>query len=473
MMLFRRVLIYLVVGIAAIILLQLLMTKLKQPIQETAHESETQLTSGPGGRILTNANVWSPDGEWIAYDTRSDPAGDIFDGTRIEMVNVLTKEVRVLYVASNGANCGVVTWHPTQPKVAFILGPEHPTPNWTYGPDRRQGVVVDVRKPGMAVNLDARDLTPPFTPGALRGGSHVHVWNPDGERVSFTYEDHILATLPSIGKAGNQRNIGVALTVRSVLVPKTHPRNHDGEMFSVLVTQTTSKPRTGSDDLTRAFEEGWVGTEGYEKPDGTRQRYALAFQGHVRTADDKTISEVFIVDLPDDLTKTGARPLEGTTTTAPAPPRGTTQRRLTYTESDRHPGLQGPRHWIRSSPDGSRIGFLKKDSAGVVQFWTISPNGGQAVQVTHNAYSVASAFTWHPDGQRVAFVMDNSVCMTDIRTGETSRLTMRTDDDIAPRPEACVISPDGSRITFVRRLPTEAGFANQICVVDIGRPTHP
>ena len=28
---------------------------------------ERPLTTGPGGRVLTNVGVWSPDGEWIAY----------------------------------------------------------------------------------------------------------------------------------------------------------------------------------------------------------------------------------------------------------------------------------------------------------------------------------------------------------------------------------------------------------------------
>lgn len=416
------------------------------PTQAPRPPRETQLTSGPGGRILTNVNVWSPDGEWIAYDTRSDPAGDTFDGTRIEMVHVRTKEVRVLYESKNGAHCGVVTWHPTEPKVVFILGPEHPTPDWLYGPTHRQGVIVDARSPGVAANLDARDLTPPFTPGALRGGSHVHVFSPDGRLVSFTYEDHVLAT--GTGDS-NQRTVGVSVIGRPVRVPRTHPRNHDGEAFSVLAA------RTGG-DLTRAFEEAWVGANGYVRPDGTRQRYALAFQGHVRTAAGETISEVFLADLPDDLSAPSDGPLEGTATRRPAPPRGMTQRRLTFTK-----GLAGPRHWLRSSPDGTRIGFLMADDAGVVQLWTVSPTGGPPVQVTRNAHPVASAFTWHADGRRVAFVMDGSVCVTDVATSATTRLTPRT--AYPPRPEACVFSPDGSRIAFVRWV----DGANQICVVAV------
>ncbi|HET6573796.1 MAG TPA: DUF3748 domain-containing protein [Fimbriiglobus sp.] len=433
----------------------------------TSFRPETQLTDGPGGRILTNVNVWSPDGEWVVYDTRSDPAGDTFDGSRIETVHVRTREVRVLYESCNGACCGVATWHPTEPKAAFIRGPEHPTPGWQYGPAQRQGLVVDARRPGVAVNLDARDLTPPFTPGALRGGSHVHVFSPDGQLVSFTYEDHVLSMRSDPGADVNQRNVGVSAVGLPVAVPKTHPRNHDGEAFSILVTRTTATPRPGSDEITRAFEEGWVGTNGYLRPDGTRQRYALAFQGHVRSTSGETVSEVFIADLPDDLTVPGDGPLEGMATRRPAPPKGTVQKRLTFTASDKYPGLQGPRHWLRSSPDGSRIGFLKKDDAGVVQFWTVSPNGGPAVQVTRNTHPVASAFTWHPDGRRVAFVLDNSVCLTDVLTGQTTRLTPRSDDATAPRPEACVVSPDGRRIAFVRRLPTGTGFANQICETKI------
>lgn len=422
---------------------------------------EIQLTSGPGGRILTNCGVWSPDGEWVVYDTRPDAAGDVFDGPRIEMVHVRTREVRVLYEARNGARCGVATWHPSEPTVAFILGPEHPTPVWTYGTTRRQGVVVDARRPGVAVNLDARDLAPPFTPGALRGGSHVHVWNPAGSHVSFTYEDHVLASLPPGDHEGNQRNVGVSVCGRPVTVPKTHPRNHDGAAFTVLVTRTTANQTPGSDEIGKAFEEAWVGAAGYVRPDGSRQRLALAFQGHVRTATGETIGEVFLADLPDDLTRPGDGPLEGTATKRPAPPRGVAQRRLTFTAGDPFPGLQGPRHWLRSSPDGSRIGFLKRDADGVVQFWTVSPNGGPPMQVTRSPHSVASAFTWHPDGGRVAFVMDGSVCLANVRTGDTVRLTAKSDPP--PRPEACVVSPNGKHVAFVRRVVD----SNQVCVVAV------
>lgn len=398
---------------------------------------EVQATHGPGGRILTNIAVWSPDSEWLVYDTRSDAAGEKFDGSRIEMVNVRSGEVHALYESRNGAHCGVATFHPRQPRVVFILGPENPTPDWQYNAYHRQGVIVDLARPGVATNLDARDLVPPFTPGALRGGSHVHVWDPAGERVSFTYEDHVLA------QSGlNQRNIGVSVPGRPVTVPKTHPRNHDGSYYTVLVTRTTGNPKPGSDEIKKAFEEGWVG------------RRALAFQGHVVSEKGETISEVFIADLPDDLTQPGSESR-------------ITQRRLTFTSGRKYPGIQGPRHWLRSSPDGTRIAFLMKDDAGVAQLWTIPPNGGPPAQLTRNPWPIASTFSWSPDGRCIAHVMDNSVCVTDAATGITTRLTVRVDDATAPRPEACVFSPDGTKIAFVRRLPSPDAPANQVFVVNV------
>ncbi len=431
--------------------------------------SERQLTRGPGGRILSNTGVWSPDSQWIVYDTRPDGEGAVFSGATIEMINVVTGEVRELYRSRNDARCGVVTFHPREWKVAFILGPEHPTADWQYCAWHRQGIVVQVNQPGVKANLDARDITPPFTPGALRGGSHVHVWDPAGQWISFTYEDHVLAQFKSATPTNDisQRNVGVSVPGSPVRVNHAHARNHDGDYFTVLATRTTGRPKPGSDEISRACEEGWVGTNGYVRRDGSRQRHALAFQGQVLSPKGETLSEVFIAELPDDLTQPGEGPLCGTETRAPYPPRGTVQRRLTFTADRRYPGIQGPRHWLRSSPDGSRIAFLMKDDGGVVQVWTVSPAGGSWTQVTSNLWPIASAFTWSPDGGQIAHVMDNSVCVTEVASGRTRRLTSRTDDVSAPRPEACVFSPDGKRIAFVRRVPSPYQLANQICVVAV------
>ena len=112
--------------------------------EEAAMRQEIQVTDAACGHILTNVNVWSPDSRWIVYDTRSDPAGEKFDGRTIEIVNVETREVREIYRSRNGARCGVATFSPTANKVAFILGPENPTDDWQYNAWHRQGVVIDI-----------------------------------------------------------------------------------------------------------------------------------------------------------------------------------------------------------------------------------------------------------------------------------------------------------------------------------------
>jgi len=435
--------------------------------------SEHQLTFAPHGHILTNAGVWTHDGAGIVYDVRSDAAGATFDGTRIERVEVASGEVAVLHESADGACCGVVTASPVDDRVVFILGPDRPTPQWQYGPARRRGVIVRPGEPAVVRGLDARDLVPPFTPGALRGGTHVHQFSPDGRFVSFTYEDAILDAAADDGcHERNLRAVGVSACGHRVDVPRGHPRNHDGDAWSVLVTELHDRPAAGSDAISRACEEAWIGTTGYRRADGTRQRLAIAFQGTVAVDEGGSIAEVFIVDLPDAdspgvaLARVAGGPLEGTPTTRPRPPAGVEQRRLTFTAGRVHPGLQGPRHWLRSSPDGSRIAFLARDDMGVVQLFTVSPLGGAPRQVTHGSRSIESAFTWSPAGDRLACVVDGSVSVIDARDGQMRRLTPRR-AAAPPRPEACVFSPDGGRVAYVRRVNDGRGEFNQIFVVDV------
>jgi hypothetical protein len=322
-------------------------------------------------------------------------------------------------------------------------------------------VIVDVRRPGEARPLDAMNYAPPFTPGALRGGSHVHVFSADGAAVSFTYEDEVLARLGATGGHDlNQRTIGVSVPAGrdGVRVARSHPRNHDGDYFTVVVARTVNRPRAGSDEINRAFEEGWViGRDG---------RRSLAFLGQVTAPNGREHAEVFIVDLPADLTRAGDAPIEGTATRRPAPPQGVVQRRLTFTGDRKHPGIATtPRHWLRASPDGSQIAFLMKDAAGVVQLWTVAPAGGEPRQVTKNASDVTSAFTWSPDGTRLAHVMDNSVFVTEVANGRGTRLTPRTPDASAPLALACVYSPDGRQIAFLRNVSRAGATFSQVFTV--------
>lgn len=421
---------------------------------------ERQLTHAPHGHVLTNVNVWSPDSRWIVYDVRG--VDSVFDGTRIEQVDVNSGEVKILYESKNGATCGVVTYDPRESRVVFIHGPEHPDSNWSYGLTRRRGAIVDVRAPGRARPLDAMNYAPPFVPGALRGGSHVHVFSPDGGAVSFTYEDEALSRLGPAGDHDvNQRNIGVSIAAgRGVTVARSHPRNHDGDWFSLLVSRTVNRPRPGSDEINRAFEEGWI-----PRRDGRR---SLAFLGNVTAPDGREHAEVFVVELPPDLTRAGAQPLEGTTTLRPAPPDGVVQRRVSFTADRKFPGVVlSPRHWARASPDGTEVACLMKDDAGVVQLWCVGVEGGNLRQVTRHPTGIGSAFTWSPDGRSIAHTMDGSVCVTEVASGNTRRLTERREGADAPEPFACVFSPDGRRVAYTRRVAEEKGAFAQIFCVEV------
>jgi len=406
---------------------------------------EKQLTSDARGHQLTNINVWTPYSQWLVYDVR--PHGGSFTGSTIERVHIDTGETEVLYRAQEDAHVGVVTVSPEEPsRYVFIHGPENPDASWQYDFHHRRGVIVTEPLRSSAVTLDAMDITAPYTAGALRGGTHVHVFSPDGSRLSFTYNDHVLHERdPTL----DLRNVGVALSGHPVISPKHHPREYDGSNFSMLVSQTTPNPAPGSDDINRAYEEGWIGRQGYLKPDGSLQRWALAFIGDTLSASGEKHPEIYVVDLPEndeDYRCSGEKPLQGTLETLPAPPAGVKQRRITFTEK----GLaMQPRHWLRASPDGAQIAFLMKDAQDVVQLWTVSPNGGRPTQVSRTTTGIQSAFSWSPDGKSLALVCDNSVMQLDRETGEMTRLTERT--EIAPCADAVVFSPDGSHVAFMRQ----------------------
>jgi hypothetical protein len=395
---------------------------------------ELILDTGPENAVLTHCNVWSADGQWIAFDTRSAHDGSVFDGTAIRVVNVTTGEVRTIYESKNGACCGVVTWHPHETKVAFILGPEHPTADYHYGPSRRRGVIVEVSNPSVAIDLDARDTTSPGTPGALRGGSHVHLWRGDGQRISFTYEDDLTCD--------GLRTIAVA-EPGIVTVPRVD-HNHDGTWHSRIAVNVTKTPRPGSDDVLRACEESWIGNCD-----------RLAFQGTVLTAEGKWIVEVFSVEF-------GGRASDGLfASTPPSLARPADKiRRLTHTPSRVHPGIQGPRHWLKSTADG-RIGCLMKDDAGVVQLFLAHADDGSLRQLTHATHGVQSAFTWNAAGTLLAAKVDDHVCVIDAQSGEVTRVSdVSTDGDFI-RPEAVVFAPDGSRVVFMRTLKVDRSVGRQ------------
>ncbi|EPL6059193.1 DUF3748 domain-containing protein [Klebsiella pneumoniae] len=398
---------------------------------------------------LTNINTWTPDSQWLVFDVR--PSGASFTGETIERVNVNSGTVETIYRATQGAHVGVVTVHPTQERYVFIHGPERPDAQWQYDFHHRRGVVAFQ---GAVENLDAMDITPPYTPGALRGGSHVHVYSPNGQFVSFTYNDHVLHERDP---ALDLRNVGVAAPYGPVTPQGQHPREYGGSHWCVLVSRTTPAPAPGSDEINRAYEEGWVGN------------HTLAFIGDTLAENGDKVPELFIVDLPQDEAgwkQPGGAPLAGTATTMPAPPAGVSQRRLTFTHHRRYPGLVNvPRHWVRANPQATAIAFLMRDDAGVVQLWLISPQGGEPRQLTHHASGIQSAFNWHPSGEWLGFALEDRIACCHAGTGDITFLTDTHAHAHAPSADAIVFSPDGKQIAWME----EVDGYRQLWVTQTGR----
>lgn len=411
--------------------------------------AEKQLTHAAHGHTLHHIQVFSKDDQWIVYDTRNEDT-KIGSTSTIAMVHTATGEIRELYQTENqtefGPGVGAATFSPVTDTVLFIHGIRNAAAGNPYSMTRRTGVAIDIRHPQQPVFMDARDVRPPYTPGALRGGSHAHSWSGDGQWICFTYNDHVLEQLAVTDAAvADLRTVGVMVPGRVEVPDDPSMECNSGERFSVVVAAVTEQPKPGSDEIDKAFDECWIGTDGYIRTDGSHQAKAIAFQGNVKDSGGRPVTEVFVLDLPADLTKArkGA-PLEGTQQARPGIPEGVIQRRLTYSR-----GITGPRHWLRSTPDGSLIFFLAADERDVVQLFSVSPHGGEIRQVTRNAFDIQGTFTVSPDGEWITYTADNSVFVTHVLKGDTRRITRRFSDEERPIGGPCW-SNTGQHIAYNR-----------------------
>lgn len=439
-----------------------------------AQAAERVLTDAPHGHQIHNTQVFSPDGREIVFDWRNDET-QIARSTRIGVADVASGEETVIYEAAHpsefGPGLGAATFSPVAREVVFIHGLENATAAHPYAADRRTAALVSLDRPGISTHLDARDVTDPFTPGALRGGTHAHGWSADGTLLSCTYNDAVVLTAAA---PDDLRTVAVIVRGKPVTVCDPTPaEDFSGSGYAVNIVPVSRHPAPGSDEISRAYDEGWVGKIGYLKSDGTRQRRALAFIGNVAAADGKPHSEVFLADLPDDLTRPAATPLEGTAAAFPAPPAGVRIRRLTRTDTTPQPGLQGPRHWLRSAPDGATIAFLDADKSGIIQIFGVAPTGGLARQISHLKSSVETPINWSPDGNFIACAAGGKIVRVNAATGVADDLTAVS----PPGQQPCngvVFSPDGQWLAFNRKLPHPDGHSYfQICLVPATPPDAP
>jgi hypothetical protein len=270
----------------------------------------------------------------------------------------------------------------------------------------------------------------------LRGGTHAFHWAPAGRRISFTYND---ATVPVRPAPDDLRTIGVMEPGRPVAVGDPGAGEFGGTAYASVVVPVREDPEPGSDQLRRAFDEGWLGND------------RLVFQGIVRTRDGYDLTEIFAATLPARL-EAPEFPEAG----VPLPPRDMVIRRLTHTGERRFPGVQGPRHWVRAAPDGSCAAFLAKDDDGVVQIFKVSADGGEIRRISRLEVSVESPFDWSPDARWLACAAGGRVWLIEADTGAARALTDKAPPDTAARYSVC-FSPTGKLLAYNRPQPAADG----------------
>ena len=416
-------------------LFALLLNSCSHPTNQTSvnltpnpNAEEKQLTRGPQGFFVNHRQAFSPDDQWVAFDGRGeDPK--MGENDLIGMVNLLSGEVRELYRVPGqqvyGPGSGAVSFNPQGGEVAFIRGLLSANAEQPYDLTRRSAIALDLRNPGNPVsyNLDARDITPPYTPGALRGGSHAYGYTADGNWISFTYNDAVLLETSKVDPTVKDiRTVAFLVKGKAVEVQTELPgQEFSGTGFTVIAAKVVPFPTPGTDEIQKAAEETWVGAEGFTRPNGEKVYRAMAYLGDVVTAEGNVVTEVFVTEIPENWEESLAETdLAGSKTKMPEMPKAFIQRRVTFLAEKKYPGVEGPRHWLRTSKSGDKIFFYAKSDDGVVQLHSVSPNGGEPVQLTHNDFSPETSFSLSPDENWVVFGYQNRVHLVDLQSGKTT-----------------------------------------------------
>jgi len=369
---------------------------------------QKQLTQGQHGHTLHHNAVLSKDGQWMVFDYRNDETHIAKTGT-IAVLNLLDGKEYPIYQTLNqseyGPGVGAASFNPHTNQVVFIHGLCDADKETPYDITRRTAVMVDMDKNNEASYLDSRDIVAPYVPGSLRGGTHSHMWSPDGHMLSFTYNDALID--PQL------RTVGVMLPADTAEKVGDEAGNVQGFFYAAIVSHVVNKPRWGSDDINRAFDECWV-----INPAGSKNAFSIAFQGNTINENGHLITEVFIVDI-DCENILNDRQAVGELGERPKVPQGTLQKRLTYTEH----GLSDLRHWLRASPDGQYIYALAKDRHQQNQLVRISVSRGEMKYISAFPFSISSPINLDSKGEYVCFIANNQVYRYRMADADLQQLT--------------------------------------------------
>lgn len=385
---------------------------------------ENQLTFGQKGHFLNQRQVFSPNDQWVVFDQRNEDSQIGTNGT-IARLHLDTGEIEVLYQVPDqtpfGPGVGAAAYHPQKEEVIFIRGLDNAAQDYPYHFTRRSGFRVSINgQKNEFMHAEARDVSFPISAGALRGGTHAHSYSQDGDWISFTYNDAILEAEALVNpRVKDLRTVGFMIADIPVEVPNSEDSDElfSGSHKAFLAARVTAFPEPGSDEIQKAYEECWLGNingGAKESPIGTR---SMAYLGDVMDANGRLITEIFISEIPQDIANAGLS--EGSKILMPEVHHSIIQRRLTYSQNNKYPGVQGPRQWLRSSPDGSSVYYYAKSEDGEVQIFSVSIGNGVSEQITANQFSPDTMFSLSPDGNWLAYGYQQQIYLTHIETSET------------------------------------------------------
>ena len=404
----------------------------------------TLLTHSPMGHTLHHNSVFSPDGQWVVFDGRNDDT-KIGETSVIGLLHVSTGEEKVIYTTKDptvyGPGVGAASFSPVRDFVIFIHGLPDADQEKPYAMGRRTGVGIDISRPFEPVMMDARDITSPYAAGSLRGGTHSHAWSGDGQLISFTYNDELVDA--------DLRVVGVMVPYEPGVEVDSSPGNNPGTYYSAIVTEVVREPVLGSDEISKAFDECWVGKEGYEDREGRHRPYAVAFQGHTRNAAGEVITEIYVVDI-DPKQMMADTEAVGKIGERPQVPKGIHQRRITFSEK----GLSDTRHWLRSSPDGRYVYALARDAQHRNQVIRVTVNTGEIRYLTRNKFSIDFPLNISYDGRKICYLGGNRIYLLDVEREESVALTGGAGGKLVGAP---VFSPEENLIVYNQYVRNKQG----------------
>jgi Tol biopolymer transport system component len=391
---------------------------------------EKQISFSSKNHALDNNDNFSPDNNFLCYDTRGTVYNDnIGNSKTIEKIEISTGIETVLYCPESvtgeqaAPGVGAVSWHPAGDKVIFIHGPllDEVEKRGYYAITNRTGVEVSADGKGKITKVDLRDVATDgiTTSGAQRGGTHRHEYARNGKRIGFTYNDFL--------NTNYDRTIGYMEANKLAPEGYTH--------FFALILNPAEKGKSKPGEIEKAYGDSWVDPAGKMR----------AFIGKVRAENGVDYqTDLFVADIPESVDITTA--FSGNGIEYPEPPTGITIRRLTH--SGKTEGI------VRGSFDGEKIAFLSPDKSGILQVFVVNSFGSDLSEDKNMKPLQLSTFNsnansprWHPKKNWLFTVSDGNIAALCAEPGKNFGKTFMLTDDRQERGEL-VVSNDGNMLAY-------------------------